>query len=124
MLVTLSAMLAAKAVTTTVPIVFAAGGDPIRDGLVTSLNRAQLTDQDSDDRDHYRPRAVNVTGVNFFAGVGRTSWSCSAVVPNATTIGMLVNPNAPNHEAERKDVQDAARMVGQQVVRFRTRQRG
>jgi putative ABC transport system substrate-binding protein len=96
------AMLAAKAATTTLPIVFAAGGDPIRDGLVASLNRP----------------GGNVTGVNFFAGLlgAKRLELLRRLVPQAATIAMLVNPNAPNNEAERRDVQDAAQMVGQQLL--------
>jgi putative ABC transport system substrate-binding protein len=74
--------LAAKAATTTVPIVFAAGGDPIRDGLVASLNRP----------------GGNVTGVNFFVGeVGAKRLDLlRQLVPKATTIAMLVEPNHPS----------------------------
>jgi putative tryptophan/tyrosine transport system substrate-binding protein len=94
--------LAAKAATTTVPIVFAAGGDPVRDGLVASLNRP----------------GSNVTGVNFFVGeVGAKRLDLlRQFVPKATTIAMLVEPNHPSTEAERRDVQAAALAVGQQLI--------
>jgi putative ABC transport system substrate-binding protein len=96
------AMLAAKDATATVPIVFAAGGDPVRDGLVASLNRP----------------GGNVTGVNFFSGLlgAKRLELLRRLAPNAKPMAMLVNPNAPNNEAERRDVQDAARMVGQQLL--------
>src|SRR3954470_10744895 len=96
------ANLAAKAATTTVPIVFAAGGDPVRDGLVGSMNRP----------------GGNVTGVNFFAGLlgAKRLELLRRLVPNATIIGMLVNPLAPNNEAERRDVLDAAQVIGQQLL--------
>ena len=98
------AALAAKAATTTVPIVFATGGDPVRDGLVASLSRP----------------GGNVTGVNFIAselGAKRLEL-LRQLVPRATTIAMLVNPN-PNSldiEAERQDVQTAARAIGQPLL--------
>ncbi len=94
--------LAAKAATTTVPIVFAAGGDPVRDGLVASLNRP----------------GGNVTGVNFFVGeVGAKRLDLlRQLVPKATTIAMLVEPNHPSTEAERGDVQAAALAIGQQLI--------
>ena len=96
------AMLAAKAATATVPIVFAAGGDPVRDGLVTSMNRP----------------GGNVTGVNFFAGLlgAKRLELLRRLAPNAKPMAMLVNPNSPNNEAERRDVQDAATTVGQQLL--------
>ncbi|MEA2951795.1 MAG: hypothetical protein QOJ96_1315, partial [Alphaproteobacteria bacterium] len=96
------AMLAAKAATATVPIVFAAGGDPVRDGLVTSMNRP----------------GGNVTGVNFFAGLlgAKRLELLRRLAPNAKPMAMLVNPNAPNNEAERRDVQDAATTIGQQLL--------
>jgi putative ABC transport system substrate-binding protein len=98
------AALAAKAATTTVPIVFAGGGDPIREGLVASLNRP----------------GGNVTGVSFFSGVlgAKRLELLRQVVPRATTIAMLVNPNNPVTEAERIDVQAAAQAIGQQLVIF------
>jgi putative ABC transport system substrate-binding protein len=89
-----NAALAAKAATTTVPIVFATGADPVKEGLVTSLNRP----------------GANVTGVSFFGGVlgPKRLELLRQLVPRATTIGVLMNPNRPDTEAERRDVQAAA----------------
>jgi putative tryptophan/tyrosine transport system substrate-binding protein len=93
--------LAAKAATTTVPIVFGTGSDPVRDGLVTSLNRP----------------GGNVTGVVFISGLlgAKRLELLRQLASNATTIAMLVNPNSPNTEAERRDVQAAALTIGQQL---------
>src|SRR5256885_16991267 len=75
-----------KAATTTVPIVFATGGDPVTQGLVASLNRP----------------GGNATGVVFFAtqlGAKRLE-VLRQLVPRATTIAMLVNPNSAHNDAE------------------------
>jgi putative ABC transport system substrate-binding protein len=94
--------LAAKAATKTVPIVFAGGGDPVQEGLVASLNRP----------------GGNVTGVNFFTGVlgAKRLELLRQLVPNATTIAVLVQPNTIQTEAERIDLQAAAREIGQQPL--------
>jgi putative ABC transport system substrate-binding protein len=99
----ISAM-AAKAATTTVPIVFSYGGDPVQDGLVASLNRP----------------GGNVTGVVFFNSVlgAKRLALLRQLVPKATTIAVLVNPKVINTEAERKDVEAAAQAIGQQLVIF------
>jgi putative tryptophan/tyrosine transport system substrate-binding protein len=96
------AALAAKAATKTVPIVFTTGSDPVRDGLVASLNQP----------------GGNITGVNFFAGVlgSKRLELLRQLVPKATTIAMLVYPNTTETEAERKDVQDAAQAISQQLI--------
>jgi putative tryptophan/tyrosine transport system substrate-binding protein len=96
------AALAAKAATDTVPIVFAMGGDPVREKLVASLNRP----------------GGNVTGVVFIAAVlgAKRLELLRQLVPKATTIGVLVNPNIPTTEAERNDVQAAARAIGLQLI--------
>src|SRR6516162_10119608 len=75
---------AAKVATSTVPIVFAYGGDPVQDGFVASLNRP----------------GGNITGVVFFSSVlgAKRVELLRQLVPRAKTIGMLVNPNSPNTE--------------------------
>ena len=97
-----NAALAAKAATTTLPIIFATGADPVRANLVPSLNRP----------------GGNVTGVSFLADVlgAKRLELLRRLVPTATTVAMLVSPESPNTEAERSDVQAAAQAIGQQLV--------
>jgi ABC-type uncharacterized transport system substrate-binding protein len=92
----------AKASTTTVPIVFAYGGDPVKDGFVASLNRP----------------GGNVTGVVFIQGVlgAKRLELLRQIVPKATTIAVLVNPNSPETVSERSDVQTAAQALGQPLI--------
>lgn len=87
----------AKAATSTVPIVFSNGGDPVRLGLVTSMNRP----------------SANVTGVSFFVvtlGAKRLAL-LRELVPTATTVGYLANPANASVEAETADVEKAARSL-------------
>jgi putative ABC transport system substrate-binding protein len=93
---------AAKAATTTIPIVLAVGGDPVRDGLVASLNRP----------------GGNITGVSFLGGQlgSKRLELLHQLVPKATTMGMLVDPGSPETEAEQKSVQAAAQGMGLQLI--------
>ena len=93
---------AAKTASTTVPIVFVGGDDPVRDGLVASFNRP----------------GGNVTGVSFTAaGLGAKRLELlRQLVPKATTIGMLMDLNRPYVEADRRDVQAAAFAFGQKLI--------
>ena len=95
------AAIRAKSSTTTIPIVFTTGSDPVRDGLVTSLNRP----------------GGNVTGVVFISGtVGSKRLELlRQLVPKAGTIAMLVNPGTSETDAERAEVQAAAQAAGQQI---------
>src|SRR5215469_4286127 len=97
-----NAALAAKAATTTVPIVFVGGSDPVRDGFVANLNRP----------------GGNVTGVTFLAGQlgSKRLELLRELVPAATTIAMLANPNSPETVAEQQDVEAAARAISQQLI--------
>jgi putative tryptophan/tyrosine transport system substrate-binding protein len=97
-----NAALAAKATTTTVPIVFATGADPVSGHLVASLNRP----------------GGNVTGVSYFAGVlgAKRLDLLRQLVPGATTIAMLDSFGTPDTEAERREVQAAALAIGQQLI--------
>ena len=97
---TLSAI-AAKAATTTIPIVFATGGDPIRDDLVTSLNRP----------------TANVTGVSFVSvELGAKQLGLlHDLRPEAVRVAVLVDPKWPITERFVSEVQAAASGVGQQI---------
>ena len=81
--------LAAKAATSTIPIVFAVAGDPVQLGVVANLNRTNS----------------NVTGVSFFSitVTPKRLGLLHEVVPNATVIGLLVNPNNSSAQAEVKE---------------------
>ena len=94
--------LAVKAATTTVPIVFASGGDPVAMNLVANLNRP----------------GGNVTGVSFFTAVlgAKRLELLRQLVPKATTIGVLVHPGSLATKRERSDVEAAARAIGRQHV--------
>jgi putative ABC transport system substrate-binding protein len=96
------AAIAAKAATVTVPIVFITGSDPVRDGLVASLSRP----------------GGNITGVVFIVSeVGAKRLELlRQLVPNATTIGVLVNPNSPETESERRDLLAASLKIGQRLI--------
>jgi putative ABC transport system substrate-binding protein len=95
------AAVVAKAATNTAPIIFITGSDPVRDGLVASLSRP----------------GGNITGIVFIVsdlGAKRLEL-LRQLVPNATTIGVLVNPNTPETEAERRDLLAASLKTGQQL---------
>jgi putative tryptophan/tyrosine transport system substrate-binding protein len=93
--------LAAKAATKTIPIVFTIGADPVKLGLVDSLNRP----------------GGNVTGVHLFISQmeGKRLGLLRELVPSAVLIAVLLNPNNPNAATQLKDVQEAARALGQQI---------
>jgi putative tryptophan/tyrosine transport system substrate-binding protein len=97
-----AAALAAKAATTTIPIVFAVAEDPVRVGLVGSLARP----------------GGNLTGINFFNAelVAKRLGLLHELLPVATRVAVLVNPsNAVTTESTLRDVQSAARAIGLQV---------
>ena len=93
--------IAAKAATTTIPIVFASGGDPVKLGLVASLNRP----------------GGNVTGVTFVAAElgAKQLGLLHELQPGAVRVGVLVDPNFPLTESFVSDVQAAALSIGKQI---------
>jgi putative ABC transport system substrate-binding protein len=94
--------IAAKAASTEVPIVFMIGGDPVKVGLVASLNRP----------------GGNVTGVSFLSAMlaAKQFEMLHETVPNAALIGQLVNPQNPNAVSEGRDVQAAAEALAQKLL--------
>ena len=93
---------AAKAATSTIPIVFISGVDPVKEGLVASLNHP----------------GANLTGMYFFAGglSAKRLELLRAVVPKPKLIGVLVNPKNPNFELQLSDIRTAAREIGQDLL--------
>jgi putative ABC transport system substrate-binding protein len=97
------ATLAAKAATTTIPIVFGVGEDPVRLGLVTNLARP----------------GGNATGVNFFVGEveAKRLRLLHDMVPKAVRVAVLVNPaNVSNTETTLRVVHEAAHTLGLQIA--------
>jgi putative ABC transport system substrate-binding protein len=95
------AALAAKAATATIPIVFNSGTDPVKLGLVSSLNRP----------------GGNLTGVSFLSSLllAKQLELLRELVPAATTIGFLVNPRNPNTEVRTREMQETVLAVGRQL---------
>jgi ABC-type uncharacterized transport system substrate-binding protein len=97
----LPAALAAKAATSTIPICFVIGSDPVKQGLVASFNRP----------------GGNVTGVTFLSALIGTKrlGLLHELIPAADTFAVLVNPTNPNVESVSRDLQTAARTLGLQL---------
>jgi putative tryptophan/tyrosine transport system substrate-binding protein len=96
-----AAIQAAKSATSTIPIVFAGGGDPVRGGLVASLARP----------------GGNLTGITVFGTelMAKRLELLSDLAPQARVIALLVNPNSPVAETMIQDVQEAVRAKGLQL---------
>ena len=94
--------LAAKTSTSTIPIVFLTGGDPVQEGIVSSLNGP----------------AGNVTGISFFGTqLGAKGLELvHELVPNAGVIALLVNPKARETARTQSDAQEAAQRLGRQLL--------
>jgi ABC-type uncharacterized transport system substrate-binding protein len=99
--VTTPAALAAEASKTTIPIIFDTAGDPVRLGLVASLNRP----------------GRNITGVAWLGSelVAKRLGLLRDLIPTATAIGLLVNPSDPRTKVQVKDMQEAAHALGLQI---------
>lgn len=93
--------LAAKAATSTIPIVFTIGGDPVELGLVASLNRP----------------GGNATGVSLLTteAEGKRLGLLKDLVPNTDVFGVLIDPNQQVAEGQSRQVQEAARAIGRQI---------
>src|SRR5262245_59246360 len=97
-----ASVFAAKAATSTIPIVFNIGNDPVKVGLVTSLSRP----------------AGNITGVNILTTEleAKRLGLLHQIVPTASTVAHLVNPTYPPTQTNIRDVAAAARVMGVQII--------
>ena len=91
----------AKQATTTIPIVFTTGSDPLVAGLVTSISRPN----------------GNLTGATFYSAalIGKQLELLREIAPQSAEIGLLVNPKAPSAESQENDALAATRAVGLQL---------
>jgi putative ABC transport system substrate-binding protein len=96
-----SSGLAAKAATSTIPIVFITGDDPVKLGLVTNINRP----------------GGNATGINIFVSEmeAKRLGLLRDLVPDADTIGVLLNPSYPAFDLQLKEVQAGAGPLGRRT---------
>jgi len=92
---------AAKTATATIPIVFISAADPVRAGIVTSLNRP----------------GGNVTGISLLGSAleAKRLGLLNEIVPGPALIGVLVNPGYPDAELEQREVQEAASAINRQI---------
>ena len=92
---------AAKAATSTIPIIFTSGTDPVQRGIVTSLSRP----------------GGNITGVSLLATEmeGKRLGLLRALLPGVQLIAVVLIPNRPDHASHMGEVQEAARAIGQQI---------
>ena len=96
------AAIAAKNATTSIPVVFSLGSDPVRDGLVASLNRP----------------GGNLTGATFFSNLlsAKRLDLFHRMIPKDNVVALLLNPKNANVELEKNQTQDAARPLNLQIV--------
>jgi len=94
--------LAVKAATSTIPIVFIVGGDPVKFGLVKSLDRP----------------GGNVTGISILSGAltAKRLEVLRELIPQAVDVACLVNPSSPEAESQLTDIRAAPRRVGQEIL--------
>jgi putative ABC transport system substrate-binding protein len=92
----------ARTATTSIPVVFTTGFDPVAEGLVTSFNRP----------------GGNLTGVSFFSATLRTKHLeiMREMVPKAVVFALFVNPKNPNVEAQLREMHEASRSLGLQIL--------
>jgi len=97
-----TAALAAKAATTTIPIVFGTGGDPVKEGLVSSLGRP----------------GGNATGTSALTETmaAKRLELFREIVPRADVIGLLVNPTSAPSLEQQRDTEEAARILGIRIL--------
>src|SRR5262249_15165811 len=98
----IAATLAAKAATSKTPIVFANGNDPVKFGIVASLNRPN----------------GNITGISLLFNMlaAKHLELLHEIAPKAALVGMLVNPNNPNAAVDSREIEIAANVLGQKLV--------
>jgi putative ABC transport system substrate-binding protein len=102
----LPSVFAAKAASSTIPIVFISAGDPVQLGIVASFNRP----------------GGNTTGVSFLTveAASKRLELLLELVPTASVIGVLENPTNPRADLEIAELQAAARTIGKQILVVRT----
>lgn len=105
--ITPSAALAAKKATTSIPIVFGIGSDPVKNGLVANLNRP----------------SGNITGATFFTNLldAKRAELLHQLIPDARVVGVLLNPDNLNLELEQKETGEALQALGLQPLLLQAR---